>query len=155
MKLYIVYGAPCSGKSTYVKKHIGNNDLVYDYDELVRTLTYGKEHTVEKGNVHKYVIDFRKRILQRAKQETELDNIWVISTFLTEQFKEYIKDMNPQYIKMDETKETCLERLMNDDARPDKEKWAEKINEWFERYQSEQRKKQLILKMDLLDLERG
>ena len=100
MQLKIVYGAPCSGKSTYVKNHIGDNDIVFDYDELTRALTYRKDHREERGLTHGYVMDFRSVIIRRAREETEIENIWIISTFLTDSFQEWISDMNPEYIKM-------------------------------------------------------
>jgi predicted kinase len=135
MKLIVVYGAPCSGKSTYVKSVITDQDLVYDYDELSRALTYGKHHLSKRELTHPYVIDIRLSILKRARQEEGLKKIYIISTIITDEFKEYIKDMNPTYHKMESTKEECLERLEKDDMRPDKEEWKEKIEEWFGKYQ--------------------
>ena len=35
VKVKIVYGAPCSGKSTYVRERAGRNDLIFDYDKLI------------------------------------------------------------------------------------------------------------------------
>lgn len=32
MKLYIVTGPPCSGKTTYVKNNLKENDIVFDSD---------------------------------------------------------------------------------------------------------------------------
>lgn len=137
MKFNVVYGPPCSGKTTYVKSKIGKNDLVYDYDHLSRALMYGTKHTTDKGNVHRYVVDFRSRIIYLAREETELDNIWIISSFLTSQFRDFIENLNPNYIKMDTSKDECLKRLEKDDARPDKEAWRNKIEEWFNKYGNE------------------
>ena len=36
----VVYGAPASGKSTYVKEHIKDNDIVYDISENMATITF-------------------------------------------------------------------------------------------------------------------
>lgn len=140
MNLKVVYGAPCSGKSTYVRENIGEKDIVYDYDEISRAITYGKEHLSKRELTHQYVIDFRLAMINRLKNETEIRNAWFISTFLSDSFKEYVKDMSPEYIKMDATKMECYERLENDDMRPDKEEWKAKIDEWFEKYgEGEQR----------------
>lgn len=141
MNLRIVYGAPCSGKTTYVRENIGESDIVYDYDEISRAITYGKSHLAKRDLTHQYVIDFRLLMVNRLKDETEIKNAWFISTFLTDSFQEYVKDMNPEYIKMDATKTECYERLESDDMRPDKEAWTAKIDEWFDKYgEGEQRK---------------
>jgi predicted kinase len=38
-KVYIVYGPPLSGKTTYVRASKGRKDLVLDLDELYRAIT--------------------------------------------------------------------------------------------------------------------
>ena len=139
MNLRIVYGAPCSGKTTYVRENIGEKDIVYDYDEISRAITYGEHHLAKRDLTHQYVIDFRLAMINRLKDETEIESAWFISTFLTDTFREYVKDMNPEYIKMDATKEECLARLESDDMRPDKEDWRSKIDEWFDKYGEESR----------------
>ena len=35
----IVYGPPCSGKSTYARERMGKDDVVYDYDRLIKAMT--------------------------------------------------------------------------------------------------------------------
>lgn len=135
MKLIVVYGAPCSGKSTYVRSVITDKDMVYDYDELSRALTYGKHHLSKRDLTHQYVLEFRYAIVKKARAEKDLENIYIISTFITDQFKEWIKDLKPTYHKMEATKEECLERLENDDMRPDKEEWKGKIEEWYRKYE--------------------
>ena len=135
MKLTVVYGAPCSGKSTYVRSVITDKDMVYDYDEITRAITYGKHHLSKRELTHQYVLDFRYAIVKRAREEKGIENIYIISTFITDQFKDWVKDMNPTYHKMEATKEECLERLDKDDMRPDKEEWKSKIEEWYNKYQ--------------------
>lgn len=135
MNLRVVYGAPCSGKSTYVRENIGEKDIVYDYDEISRAITYGQFHVSKRDLTHQYVIDFRLAMINRLKEESEIESAWLISTFLTESFKEYVKDFDPEYIKMEASKEECFERLEKDDTRPDKAEWREKIEEWFDKYE--------------------
>ena len=131
MELIVVYGPPCAGKSTYVKKHITTNDIVYDYDMLTRALTYGTKHVSKRDLTHKYVIDFRLAIIKRIREDAEISKVYIISTFLTDNFKRFIEDLNPTYIKMECTEEECISRLYDDEERPDKEQWELKIKEWF------------------------
>jgi HK97 family phage prohead protease len=136
MKVKVIHGAPCSGKTTYVKKHIKANDIAYDYDQLSRALQYSGDHKANNEVTHDFVIDFRLAIINRIKYEKERKgNCYFIVTFLTDSFKEYIKDCDVEYIKMEATKEECLERLEKDDERKDKDGWKKKINEWFDKYE--------------------
>ena len=134
MKLKIVYGAPCSGKSTFVRNNIGENDIVYDYDEITRAITYGAQHLSKRDLTHQYVLDFRLAMIRRFRSEQQIENAWVISSFLTDSFKSFIADLDPEYIQMETSQEECLSRLETDEMRPDKEDWREKINEWFLTY---------------------
>ena len=143
MKLKIVYGAPCSGKSSYVRNHIGDNDLVYDYDEIVSALTYSRVRTTHKKNVHEYVTGFRSLILSKAKDEQDIDTMWIITSFLSEGFQTLIHDMKPEYIKMDVSMDECISRLQSDDSRPNKEEWEDIIRSWFEEYN--ERKYEIII----------
>lgn len=34
MKVKLVYGCPCSGKTTYCLANAGKDDLIYDFDRL-------------------------------------------------------------------------------------------------------------------------
>ena len=134
MGLKVVYGAPCSGKSTWVRENKKATDIVYDYDEITRAITYGKEHLSKREITHQYILDIRMNMIKRYRTNSDGHDFYLISTFLSESFMEFVKDMNPEYIKMDVSKEECLNRLDKDDMRPDKDEWKAKIEEWFNKY---------------------
>ena len=134
MNLKVVYGPPCSGKSSHVRENIGVEDIVYDYDEITRAITYGEKHVAKRDLTHQYVLDFRLAMIRRFRNESSIQNAWLISTFLTETFKEFVKELNPEYIQMDTSKQECLDRLDKDETRPDKEEWKAKIESWFDTY---------------------
>ena len=45
-----VYGAPCSGKSSYVREHFKDGDIAWDYDEIKRTITLKSIHSKGSRN---------------------------------------------------------------------------------------------------------
>ena len=143
-KIILVYGAPCSGKTTYVKKRISSDDMVYDYDELTKALTYSDKHSILIGKTHQYVLDIRTLILKQAKQDKELKTVYVISTYLTDKLKKLLESLNPTYVEMDTTREECLKLLAKDDTRVEKEEWAKRINDWYDDKEKEQRRIRLI-----------
>jgi uncharacterized protein len=131
MNLKIVHGPPLSGKSAYVRERIGPNDIVYDYDEINMAITFSSKHLAERPLTHKYVIDFRILMFDRLKSETMIENAWIIVTNLTDSFKAFLDELNPEYIEIKATQEECLNRLEQDDKRPDKDAWRKIILDWF------------------------
>lgn len=139
MKLKIIHGAPCSGKSTFVKKNMKETDIAYDYDALSRALQYSDVHKIDRQVTHEFVIDFRLAILNRVKEVKETKGTcWFIVTTLTQNLVDFTKDCDVEIIEMKATKEECLKRLEKDKTRQDKEKWKKKIEEWFENKQEKE-----------------
>ena len=45
MKITVVYGPPCSGKSTYARDALTDESVLYDYDALILAMTNREKHT--------------------------------------------------------------------------------------------------------------
>lgn len=45
--VYLVYGSPCSGKSTYINEHLQRCDLVCDVDHIYSAITMQNPHDAE------------------------------------------------------------------------------------------------------------
>ena len=150
MSFKVVYGPPCSGKSTYVKEHKGSTDVLFDYDRIFSAMTYATEHTKsERGFAHRFVMDVRSAFVRTAKNgEHGAEDVWFIITYPSERDREWLEPLNPEYILMDVTEEECLARLEKDDTRPDKEHQAEVIKKWFKDHTEERRRS---LKMQIRD----
>lgn len=135
MKIKIVFGSPCSGKTTYCKENLKENDIVYDYDELSNALTYGKEHEIERTVTHN-IIDFRMQILNRIKTDDKVDTLYFITSNNPNEVIERIGDVEYEIIDMKTTFDECLKNLDKDEKRKDKEKWKERIENWFKEFRS-------------------
>lgn len=141
MKLKIIHGAPCSGKSTFVKKTMKDTDIAYDYDALSRALQYSDVHKIEREVTHPFVIYFRLNILNRVKECKDIKGTcWFIVTDLTQNLIDYTKGCDVEIVKMDTSKEECLKLLEKDKTRPDKAEWKKNIEEWFEKEEKEEEK---------------
>lgn len=115
-EIRFVIGAPCSGKSTYVRKHQGRNDIIYDLDEIIKALTGNNLHDKNPRAIE-YALDIRHLILSKLETETEFDTAWIISTKMNDSFYEYYL-YKPKIIKMTATQQECLDRLhKNPDGR--------------------------------------
>lgn len=132
-KIKVVWGAPCSGKSTYAKEHMGERDLVYDYDSLVTALTGKQGHRVEKSRAHQLALAIRGLYCKITAEDADIGDAYVLtrrpSGYLQSALSKY---QGVEYIHLDTSREECLARLQTDDSREDKEAWAAIINEYFD-----------------------
>jgi len=141
MKVKVVHGAPCSGKSTYVKEHIGKEDIAFDYDLLTGALKHTNEHILDRKVTHPIVMAFEGVMLKQLIEEydNKPKNVWYTTRYPNEFMKDKLKPFEVEYIKIESTKQECYDRLDNDDRRPEKEEWKKRINEWFKQYGEEER----------------
>ena len=153
MKVNVVYGAPCSGKSTYVKDNIGKKDITFDYDLLTRAITHSDTHILDRAISNPIVRAIENVMIAKVKDEYKdrPEVLWYTTRYPEKFVKDKLKGFEVEYIPMKTTKEECYNRLEVDDSRPDKEVWKKKIDEWFTLYGEEERSiraKQLKALMD-------
>lgn len=130
--LYIIYGAPCSGKSTYVKNNREWNDVVFDYDEITKALT--GRHRPKATELIESVMNLRRRLIldYRAGKYVN-NNLWVIATRLTEDLKDDTRGLAVEVIEMPTEIGECLSRLEKDRDGRNKEKTTKIIEDYFKR----------------------
>lgn len=137
MTVKVIWGSPCSGKSTYVADRIGERDLVYDYDRIISALTYRRSHVADKSHAHDFAISCRLSIINKLLKGADIDTAWILTRYPTNNLESLLEPLTPEYILMDTSKDECLCRLMADVTRPDKEAWMQVINDWFDQYGGE------------------
>lgn len=127
--VYLIYGSPCSGKSTYIKEHIQRGDLLCDVDLIYGAITNSNPHDAELythevacglNNVLKDIIRDRKG---------NWKNAYVVSLANTEEKLQQAKDQinADECVFIDTPYEVCMERAKE---RPFYFQWI--IQEWFE-----------------------
>jgi len=135
-KVYYVYGAPCSGKTTFVNSIKGNSDIIYDADNLWECITgvrYEKPKALN-DNFFKLRDALTDMIKVRAGR---WDKAFYIEGGARKSDRErMIKLLGAEPIYIDTDKQTCLERLASDDKRTEaqKQQWNKYIEQWFEDY---------------------
>lgn len=128
--IVIVYGSPCSGKSTYVKNNMKSNDIKFDYDFLLKSITALELHEYSKIHLP-YVMDFRKAIVERSKSDDDIETTYIITTKITDELLDIVSEATVSFCEMPTSKEQCLNFLNDDDTRKDKDFWIDKINDWY------------------------
>ncbi|MFM1542301.1 hypothetical protein ABGF49_07780 [Helcococcus ovis] len=129
MKLYIVTGPPCSGKTTYVKNNLKEKDIVFDSDEIARAFTYSKYHTVNKNGIVTFILRLRYQFINSLKSIT-IGDAYIIVTHITDSLLKQCSMYDYKIINMDTTIQECIDRLYKDISRPDKKEWEKIIKEY-------------------------
>lgn len=136
-KVYYVWGAPCSGKNTFVRENKGNSDLIVDIDLLWQAATGGALY--DKPDALKTpVFMLRDSLLDIVKTRAgKWQRAFIIEGGARKGDRERrIAMLGAEDIFINTDKETCLMRLASDEKRVNvQEQWRGYIDEWFAQYQ--------------------
>ena len=112
--IHVVIGAPCAGKSTYVRENAKSGDVIVDFDAIARAL--GANGHLPDGDIKQAAFEARKSVIDYCiKSDCEA---WIIHTSPTDEQREAYEKANAFFIELDTDMETCLQRA-RDDNRPD------------------------------------
>ncbi|MBQ1801924.1 MAG: HNH endonuclease [Lachnobacterium sp.] len=131
-KIYIVYGAPLSGKSTFVKNNALKGDLIVDLDLIWQAISnqdlYIKPHTLNP-----FVFKIRDLLLDGIKYRLgKWKNAYIVGCYPFKSERErLVKELNAEEILIESSLDECIDRLNNDDSKRDKDIWKKEIEKWF------------------------
>ncbi len=130
--VYIVYGAPCSGKSTYVDSIAESGDIILDIDRLWKSVRAKSCNEWAKPNELKSnVFALRDCMLDMIKvRRGKWHNAYVIGGYPFAAERERLADsLCAKLIFIDCPKELCLER-----AKLKNDQWIQYVEDWFNKY---------------------
>lgn len=135
-KVYLVYGSPCSGKSSWVNEVANGDDLILDVDRLWDALCNDGRYRKVVGKsrrpsrVKANIFGVRDCIIEQIKLRTgHWRNAYVIGGYPLKSDRDRMCDLlDAESIYIEATRAECLSRAMNE--RP--EEWVEYINNWFD-----------------------
>ena len=123
--IHVILGAPCSGKSTYVKENAKQGDVIVDYDLIAKAL--GADDHLPDGHIKQAAFRARKSVIDYCVESG--CEAWVIHSMPTDEQKEAYKQIGAEFIELETDIETCLQRAVDDNRPPGTE---EIIREYFE-----------------------
>ena len=128
--VYVVFGSPCSGKTTFVEKSAGRNDLIVDVDKLYAAVTVNALHD-KPGRLLTNVLGLRSALIDQIKTRYgKWNNAWIIiSKCRPMELKRMSDSIGAELIHIREDKELCLARAQE---RPDI--YEELINNYYADY---------------------
>lgn len=139
-KVFIVYGAPLSGKTTFVRDSKGRRDIVLDMDELYQAITLLPAYD-KPGELALNVFQMRDLIIDQVKTRTgKWQQAWIIGGYPLQTERERLANqLGAELIFIEATEQECIARLYQDEKKiPYRSEWQRYIREWFTKYRPDQ-----------------
>lgn len=132
-EIYIVYGSPLSGKTTFVKENMSEGDLLIDMDNIWECIS-GQKRYIKPPRLNAIAFMIRDNLIDAVKHRLGQWNCcYICGGFpLISERERLSKELGARMIYIESTKEECLARLENSDR--DKAEWKKYIDTWWNRY---------------------
>lgn len=133
-EVFLVYGSPLSGKTTYVNSILTPGDLVVDIDNIWQCVS-GLDRYQKPGRLNSVVFAIRDELMKMVKYRVgKWQNAYIVGGYpLIGERERICKTYGAREIYIESTKEECLEHLKYCEDR-DEEQWTEYIDTWWSRY---------------------
>ena len=127
-RVYLIYGSPCSGKTSYVNEIARTDDLILDVDRIWLAICTAGEN-IKPNRLRQNVFGIRDCIIDQIRTRRGMwRNAYIIGGYPLRTERDRLCNLlgaEPIYIEA--TKEECLARAETE--RP--EAWREFIENWF------------------------
>lgn len=131
-KVYLITGAPCSGKTTFARERMQAGDVIVDIDDIWQQVSGGPRY--DKPNSLKPIV-FKTRDLQEEQVRIRAGtwrNAFIIKSLpLPMDRRREAEKLGAEVITIDTPKEECLERLRNNPQGRDVAAYEKFINDYF------------------------
>lgn len=130
-RVILVWGSPASGKSTYVRERMKLTDMVVDLDYIRQAISMQARTTAlldASLAIRSYIYE-----LISKREVIKAETVWVVAGVPKLTDREYLlkKLKVNEVILVDTDKETCIQRVMEDDSRTDKKLQVDIILKYF------------------------
>lgn len=135
-EVFLVYGPPLAGKTSWVEEAKESGDLILDIDNIWESIS-GCPRYVKPNGLRSVVFRIRDTMLDCIRYRNgRWNKAYIVGGYPNEAERERLcKEMNAREVFIQATEEECLARLeATEDARGDE--WKKFIHEWFEEYQA-------------------
>lgn len=126
--IYIVYGSPCAGKTTFVNERALKDDLIIDIDRIFEAINNGRSNRLYDNvmQVYRLLVDMVKT------RNGKWVNAFIIRGFPLKGERERLAAMlDAELVYIDTDQSTCLERAYK--RAPDYDKF---VLDWWSKFQN-------------------
>lgn len=133
-QIFLIYGAPLSGKTSYVRESMNSGDLIIDMDNIWQCIS-GCDRYVKPNNLKSVAFKIRNELIECARYRNgKWRNVYIIGGYPIQSDRERLcKELGAREIYIECDKEECLKRLEASNDR-DKDEWKKYIEGWFNIY---------------------
>jgi hypothetical protein len=133
-EIFLIYGPPLAGKTTYVRDVMVPGDLIIDMDNIWQCIS-GLSRYQKPGKLRSVAFGVRDYLMDAAKvRNGKWQNCYIIGGFpLISDRERILKTYGARQVFIEATREECMARLSTDQER-DADEWTGYIDEWFRRY---------------------
>lgn len=135
-QVFIVYGSPLSGKSSWVKESMTQGDLIIDMDNIWSCIS-GCDRYVKPNRLKAIAFSVRDNLIDSIKyRRGKWTNAYLIGGYPYKAERDRLIDtLGAREIYIDTSKEECIKRLEACSDGRDKEEWLKYIDDWWLQYQ--------------------
>lgn len=133
--IYLVYGPPLSGKSSYVADIKQPGDLIIDIDSIWECVS-GCNRYVKPGRLNSVVFGIRDYLLDAVRyRRGKWINAYIIGGYpLVSDRERLCRELGAQEIFIECEKEECIDRLLQCGDGRNIQEWIKFIDSWFDKY---------------------
>lgn len=134
-QVFVVYGSPLSGKSTWAKENSQEGDLIIDVDAIWQCVSACKKY--EKPAVLRSVVfKVRDTLIDIVKvRNGKWHNAYIIGGYpFSAERERLVKTLGAREIFIDTNKDECLKRLYNTPNGRNISEWEKYICDWWDKY---------------------
>jgi hypothetical protein len=133
-EVFLVYGSPLSGKTSWVNENKDPGDLVVDIDNIWQCVT-GLPRFEKPDGLKSVVFSLRNNLYDTVRHRLgRWQCAYIVGGFpLISERERLIKEMGAREVFIDTDKDECLRRLKEDTQR-DQQAWQKYIDDWWRHY---------------------
>jgi predicted kinase len=147
VRVVIVAGCPASGKSTWVRSQMGDEDVAIDVDAIAAALSLAdaeRSHVIrplagdERSPVLGVALDVRDFLIERMMRQSAVRTWWLITSEPDADKRAYLakRTMAAQVVVIETPAAECVRRVRADARRRDQAaQWERIIADWWRRYE--------------------
>ena len=129
-KVYLVYGSPCAGKTTWVDNNATTDDIIVDIDKIWECISFcDRYHKPQR--LKQNAFEMKNALIDQIKMRLgNWQNAFVVGTYPLKMERQRLADkLGAELIFIETSKEECIKRAKNDE-------WKTYIEDWFDTYQA-------------------
>lgn len=134
-QVFVIYGSPLSGKSTYVNDAAEPGDLIVDIDNIWQCIS-GLERYNKPPRLRSTVFAVRDLLIDNVRiRQGKWNNAYIIGGYpLVSERERLVKSLGARDIFIDTNKDECISRLHECNDGRNIEEWENYISDWWEKF---------------------